>query len=224
MKKSVFNSIIFPFFLLSFYCFYLLFEPEILKSAQLTVTQLVVNEISLFCDQSVSGLSSISGMSGGTSDGYFSCLVFTNNDSGYTLTFNKTEPLCHLTAGCGENQQFNDYPGPTTDPIHFNWVNAKSGEEYWGFEMRSGEDVTSRFRSSSGPSAPCNVSNGVVTPGTCWVRIPTAPSAETVAYRASPTGSGGSSLSFGIRIQAGPNNSLRSGTYTSSVNITAMMN
>lgn len=226
MKYMKFLFKVFLVFLSLFfvYLLYLFFEPEISKSAELTVTQMVINEISLFCDSEIAGLSSISGMTGGTSNGNFSCIVVTNNDEGYTLFFNKLTPLCHSTQGCGQDQQFNDYPGTTNNPIDFNWQNAGNGEEYWGFEMRAGEDVTQRFRNNTGPSAPCNAQNGIVSPDHCWVRIPTSPNYEIVGYRNFPTDVNGSSLTFGIRIQAGPNNSLRSGTYTSTISITAAMN
>jgi len=206
---------------------YLIFEPEIAKgtaaNADIGVLQTVTAEITLACDGSVNDLDPIPGMSGGTSDGSFSCTTTTNNDTGYSLRLRKAGLLCH-GAGCVENQQFDDYPGPTDNPIHYNWQDAGAGAEYWGFNMTSGVDVTQRFRNASGPAAPCNTEGGVVTPGQCWVRIPTDSPGETVASRGIPTPVGGIASGFGVRIQAGSNNLLRSGNYTTTLVVTAAMN
>lgn len=206
---------------------YIIFEGEMVKgeaTANVTVAQEVTGEITLSCATSVTGLTPIPGMTGGTSNGAFSCTSTTNDNEGYTLKLRKTGDLCH-PLGCAVNQRFDDYPGTTTNPIDFNWTNAGPGAEYWGFNMTSGVDVIQRFRNASGPAAPCNTAGGIVSDGHCWVRIPTpVADAETVANRTSPTPPEGISSGFGIRIQAGPNNHLRSGTYNATLTVTATMN
>ena len=196
------------------------FEPELTKSLDVSISQEVTAEISLTCDSSVTGLTPIPGISGGTSNGSFSCTSTTNNDAGYNLKLKKTDLLCHSTAGCGTNKQFDDYPGPTTDPIDFIWQNASEDEEYWGFNLTAGEDVTQRFRDNG---TQCNAGTNV-TPDRCWVRVPTTPTEETVSNRTSPTSPSGNISSFGIRIQAGSNNFLTSGTYTTTLVLTGSMN
>jgi len=202
---------------------YVIFEPEVIKGANIGVTQVVTGQVTLTCDASVSGLTSIPGVSGGTSNGTFSCTSTTNNDDGYNLKLKKTALLCH-TEGCAANQQFDDYTGTTTDPIDFNWTDVGSGVEEWGFNMTSGDDVTDRFRNAAGPASPCNTGGGIVTAGQCWVMIPTTPDEETVANKTSPTDAAGSASGFGVRIQAGDSNFLRSGDYTTTLVATAAMN
>lgn len=216
MKKIISLVAIISFLVFATYLF---FEPELIKGADVSVSQTVTGEVTLTCDTAVSGLTGIPGVSGGTSNGTFSCTVTTNNNAGYNLKLKKTDDLCH-SAGCAVNQQFDDYTGTTTDPIDFEWTNVGSGAEQWGFNMTSGTDITQRFKDNG---TACNTGTNV-TSGKCWVRIPTDPTEETVANRASPTDAGGSASGFGIRIQAGGSNILRSGIYSTTLVATAAMN
>jgi hypothetical protein len=216
MKENLILVLILVLFSLGIF---LIFEPEIIESSDVSVSQEVTADIALSCDSSVSGLSAISGINGGTSNGSFSCTSTTNNSAGYNLKLKKTGLLCH-SGGCGENKQFDDYPGTTSDPIDFLWQDTPSGQEYWGFNMTAGDDVTQRFKDNG---SQCNTGTNV-TPERCWVRVPTNPTEETVANRNSPTSESGSLSSFGIRIQAGSNNFLFSGTYTTTLVLTAAMN
>lgn len=221
---KIFFLSLFPF--LIFLLGYLAFEPELIKGATATasvsLTQTVVGEITLSCDNSVSGLTTINGMTGGTSNGYFNCTSTTNNVTGYNLTLKKTGLLCHTT-GCGTNKQFDDYPGTTTDPIDFNFQAPGTDQEWWGFNIASTTDttdVTQRFKDNG---TACNAGTNV-TDGKCWVRVPTDPTVETIANRSTQTSPQGTRVTVGIRIQAGGSNSLQSGNYTTTLVLTATTN
>ena len=194
-----------------------LIEPTLTRGADVGVSQTVSAEINLACDANVAGLSAIAGISGGTSNGTFNCTTTTNNSAGYNLTFKKNGLL--LTAGGGADKQFDDYTGATGDPIDYNFAAPGAGVEYWGFNMTAGTDVATRFKDNG---AACNVA-GAVNAGQCWVRVPTTPTVETVATGATATGGSGVQSSFGVRMQAGASNALQSGTYTSTLVVTATM-
>ncbi|MBC7074453.1 hypothetical protein H5T58_03695, partial [Candidatus Parcubacteria bacterium] len=126
-------------------------------------------------------------------------------------------------SGCGTNQQFDDYPGTTTDPIDFNWQNAGADQEYWGFNVASSTDptdITQRFKDDG---SQCNSGNNVSNEK-CWVRIPTDPNIEMIGNRNTWTSQSGTTITIGIRIQAGSNNFLKSGNYTTTLVATAAMN
>lgn len=204
---------------------YLIFEPEFTKgqtAENIIVTQEVTGEVSVVCDDSVSGLTPILGISGGTSNGTFNCTSTTNHATGYTLRLRRITQLCR-TPACLVNERFDDYPGTTSDPIDFAWADAGAGAEYWGFNMTAGADVTRRFRDNNG-AAPCNTDGGTVTAGRCWVRIPDAAPGENVARSTGPTPTAGTLSSFGIRIQAGPNNHLHTGIYNATLTATVITN
>ena len=180
------------------------------------------SEISLTCSSTVSGLTAINGITGGTSNGEFSCNVVTNNSTGYNMTLKKIELLCHSTLGCGTNKQFDDY-STTSDPIDYNWANTPEGQEYWGFNVSSSSyptAVTQRFKDNG---TQCNTGSNV-SDGKCWTRIPTNPTTETVVNRTTATSPSGDNTYFGIRIQAGSSNALNSGTYTTTIVVTATTN
>jgi len=184
--------------------------------------QAEISEISLTCSSSVTGLSPINGITGGTSNGSFSCNAVTNNSSGYNMTLKKNALLCHSTLGCGTDKQFDDY-STTSDPLDYNWANTPAGAEYWGFNVSSSSyptAVTQRFKDNG---TACNTGSNV-TDGRCWTRIPTTPTTETVVNRSSATNPSGDNTYFGIRIQAGSSNALNSGTYTTTIVVTVSTN
>ena len=231
MTKNIFRlikntSLLFLLYLFIFSFVYFILEPKTLKSATdtkyVTLNQEVTAEISLTCSSSVSGLTAINGMTGGTSNGSFSCNAVTSNSSGYNMTLKKTASLCHSTLGCGTDKQFDDY-STTSDPIDYNWANTPAGAEYWGFNVSSSSyptAVTQRFKDNG---TACNTGSNV-SDGRCWTRIPTSPSTETVVNRSSATDSSGDNTYFGIRIQAGSSNALNSGTYTTTIVVTVSTN
>ena len=231
MKKNIFRLIKNISFLAFIYLFifsfvYFILEPKTLKSATdtkyVTLNQEVTAEISLTCSSTVSGLTAINGITGGTSNGEFSCNVVTNNSTGYNMTLKKIELLCHSTLGCGTNKQFDDY-STTSDPIDYNWANTPEGQEYWGFNVSSSSyptAVTQRFKDNG---TQCNTGSNV-SDGKCWTRIPTNPTTETVVNRTTATSPSGDNTYFGIRIQAGSSNALNSGTYTTTIVVTTSTN
>ncbi|MGB9598484.1 MAG: hypothetical protein ACPLZH_01395 [Minisyncoccales bacterium] len=225
--KRVKSIIFLVFIFLLFFSFtFFLLEPNVLKSAtstqNVTLNQTVVEEISLSCDSSVTGLTSINGITGGTSNGTFSCNAITSNSTGYNMTLKKNALLCHSTLGCGTDKQFDDY-STTTDPLDYNFAEPGAGQEWWAFNVSSSSyptAVTQRFKDNG---TACNTGTNV-TDGKCWTRIPTTPTTETVVNRSSATDSNGDTTYFGIRIQAGSSNALNSGTYTSTITVTVATN
>ena len=221
------NILLVSFLYLFIFSFvYLVLEPRTLKSATdtkyVTLNQEVVEEIGLTCSTNVSGLTAINGITGGTSNGSFDCNVITSNSGGYNMKLKKSASLCHSTLGCGTDKQFDDY-ATTTDPLDFNWANTPSGAEYWGFNVSSSTyptAVTQRFKDNG---SQCNTGTNV-TDGKCWTRIPTGPTEETVVNRTTATTPEGDTTYFGVRIQAGSNNALNSGTYTTTIVVTATTN
>lgn len=196
---------------------YALVEPALTHGANVSVSQTVSAEINLACDASVAGLSAIPGISGGVSNGSFNCTTTTNNSAGYSLTFLKNALL--LTGAGGADKQFDDYTGPTANPLDFDFTSPGAGAEEWAFNITAGTDVTTRFKDDG---VGCNTGSNV-TSGKCWVRVPTTPTTETVASRASATGGSGVQTSFGVRMEAGANNALVSGAYTTTLVVTGAM-
>ena len=88
---------------------YVAFEPQVVDSATSStlVSLSVTSEININCSSTAALSPNISGQTGGTATGTFSCTIETNDASGYNLSITKDGYL--RTGVGGADLQFNDY-------------------------------------------------------------------------------------------------------------------
>jgi hypothetical protein len=154
-------------------------------------------------------LSSISGFTGGNSEGTVTWQVTTDNPAGYTLSVSaNTSPA--LTSS---TSSFADYTPSGSDP-DYNFSIANTDSEF-GFTPE-GTDVTSTYKDNG---SACNTGSGE-TQGKCWTNFSTTP--KTIMQRGSSNHASGSSATVRVRAEAGSNHFQPSGSYQAQLTVTAI--
>ena len=203
---------------------YISFEPEISKAQAsdtdtVTVTQTVTEEITISDAADMTLTPSISGITGGSgsSTDHTTWTITTNNTSGYELTLNKNNTL--RLSGGGANREFSDYASST--PVDYNWSSPGSGQTRFGFNVSaaaSSTDIVAKYRDNG--AGTCGTGDNV-SDGQCWNGIPDTGDEEAIANRTTWTPTGGVTVSVKFRTEAGADNYLESGDYTTTITATA---
>lgn len=154
-------------------------------------------------------LTSVSGLSGGSSEGTMSWNVTTDNTAGYTMNIASTTypALKSIT------DSLSDYVPAGSDP-DYNFTNEDSASTF-GFSPE-GTDVISRFKDNG--SNTCNTGEEE-TIGRCWDGLSTTP--KEIASKASSNIPSGSDITVRFRAEIGANRIQTSGTYNVVVVATA---
>ncbi len=157
-----------------------------------------------------SSMSSISGISGGSSNGYTSWLVTTNNITGYQLTVQaSTTPA--LTSG---TSNILDYAPVATGTPDFNFTIAANDARF-GFSPE-GTDLTSTYKDNG--SVCSTGSSDTIT--SCWDGFSTTP--KIVATRATAA-LNGATTTIRYQAQIGSNTIVQSSaSYSAGITVTAL--
>jgi len=158
---------------------------------------------------------SISGLYGGIATGSSDVGVRTNNYTGYTLSINaSTSPAMVLTPGGADS--FSDYT-PAGSAPDFTW-SIPSSSSAFGFSPQ-GPDIITRYLDNG---SSCNQAGGTDTPNACWDGFSTSP--RVICQSDSSNDPAGSTTTISMQAQSGSQRMQRSGTYQSSLTVTAYMN
>lgn len=154
-------------------------------------------------------LDSISGLTGGGSEGVVSWTVTTDNPAGYTMTAEaSTSPALK-----SPDDSFADYTPAGADPDYT--FSISSSTSAFGFSPE-GTDTDARFKDDS---SACNTGTGE-TSGKCWDGFSTTP--KTIAGKSSPNHPAGSSVGIRFRVESGASHIQTSGSYAAYITVTAV--
>jgi hypothetical protein len=153
-------------------------------------------------------LSSMGGVSGGSSEGTTTWTVTTDNIAGYTMTINSsTNPT--LTSGANS---FANYVPAGADPDYTFTIAASDSE--FGFSPE-GSDTIARFKDNG---SICNTGSSE-TSAKCWDSVSTTP--KTFAGSTSGNHPSGTSSTVRFRAESGTSHIQPAGAYSATITITA---
>lgn len=153
-------------------------------------------------------MSSMGGLSGGSSEGVLSWLVTTDNTAGYSMFISSTTNPSLKSAA----DSIADYVPAGANP-DYNFTNLPSNSSF-GFSPE-GTEAIARFKDNG---SACNV-GALETIGKCWDGLSIAP--KVVAGSISSNMPSGSSIAVRFRAESGANHIQTSGQYNVTVIVTA---
>lgn len=153
-------------------------------------------------------MSSMSGLSGGSSEGTMSWVVTTDNTAGYNMSVSSSTSPAMQSA----NDSLADYTPAGANP-DFNFTNASTASSF-GFSPE-GTEAIQRFRDNG---SSCNTGS-LETTGKCWDGFSTTP--KVVAGSTSPNHPSGSTVSLRLRAESGADHIQTSGVYNVIITATA---
>jgi hypothetical protein len=153
-------------------------------------------------------MSSMGGLSGGSSEGTMSWLVTTDNTAGYNMSVSSsTSPAMQSVA-----DSISDYVPAGSNP-DYNFTNASNNSSF-GFSPE-GTEALPRFRDNG---ASCNIGSSETT-GKCWDGFSTIP--KVVAGSSTSNHPSGSTVSLRLRAESGADHIQTSGVYNVVITATA---
>lgn len=153
-------------------------------------------------------MTSMSGLSGGSSEGTMSWTVTTDNAAGYTMSIaSSTTPALKSAV-----DSLDDYTPATSDP-DFDFTNDPSTSSF-GFSSE-GSDVINRFKDNG---AQCNAGT-LETSAKCWDGLSTTP--KVIAGSTTSNIPSGSIVTARFRAESGANHIQTSGQYNVTIIATA---
>ncbi len=173
------------------------------------VTVDVTSELSLTCASSVA-MSSISGLTGGSSVSSADCNVKSNNAGGYIL-YVKASSTPALVSNSSSSVYFSDYR--TTTP-EYTWTNDSASSSF-GISVSS-TDAVSAFRSSASVCGGGAVAASYLA---CFRSLST--SNITLASASAATVSNGVTTTIGFKAEVGATRNQPTGSYTAGITVTA---
>lgn len=173
------------------------------------VTVAVTSELSLTCPSSVS-MSSISGLTGGSSLSTADCNVKSNDANGYVL-YIKASSTPALVSVASTSVYFDDYRTSTPE---YTWTNASASSSF-GISVSS-TNAVSAFRSSA---SVCGGGPTAASYTACFRSLST--NNITLASASSATVSNGVTTTIGFKAEVGATRNQPTGTYTAGITVTA---
>ena len=155
-------------------------------------------------------LTSIGGIAGEGTEGTVSWQVTTDNFAGYTISIETTTTPALTSA----QDSFANYTPSGADP-DYTFSIASSASEF-GFSPE-GTDTNSRFKDNG---SACNTGFGEVS-AKCWDGLST--SAQTIAGKTSSNHPSGSAVNVRFRAESGSAHIQTSGSYSSTIIVTAVV-
>jgi len=216
MIKKIF-SMVTVLFLLSITFFS--FEGTLVSADQTTstvptstlnfnVTLTVTSELSLTCPSSLA-MSSISGLTGGSSINYVDCNVKSNDYNGYLLYVSASSSPA-LVNNASSSVYFSDYRTSTPE---FTWTNASASSSF-GISVSSSNAVAA-FKNTG---SVCG-SGTTSTYTNCFRSLST--SNINIASDSAPTISAGVTTSIAFKAEVGATRNQPTGSYTAGITVTA---
>jgi len=154
-------------------------------------------------------MSSMSGLSGGSSEGTMSWNVTTDNTAGYTMSIASTTTPALKSA----TDSLADYVPAGANP-DYNFTNAPDNSSF-GFSPE-GTEASPRFRDNG---SVCGTGGTLETPDKCWDGLSTTP--KVMAGSTSSNIPNGSAATVRFRAESGANHIQSSGQYNVVVVVTA---
>lgn len=155
-------------------------------------------------------MSSMGGLSGGSSEGTMSWVVTTDNTAGYNMSVvASTNP-----AMTSATDSLADYTPAGADP-DYNFTNASNSSSF-GFSSE-GTEASPRFKNNIG--GVCNLGT-LETAGKCWDGFSTTP--KVVAGSTSSNHPDGATVSLRLRAESGADHIQTSGAYSVIITATAV--
>ncbi len=200
-------------------------EPSIIRAAdagdQFTISVGVTSEISFSTPATDITLTSIPGITGGTSTGGTQVVVLTNNAAGYSMTLKaSSSPALQGETQGGSVPDYTPSAGTVPD---YTWsVPANTAEFGYTVSASSTPDLDPSFLDNG---SACNTgsadTNGL---DSCWLNASTTD--ETIVNRDSETDASGqaTTIFFRLQIQSDPSPALPQDTYTATTTLTATTN
>lgn len=153
-------------------------------------------------------LASMSGLSGGSSEGTMSWLVTTDNAAGYTMSIESTTTPALKSAV----DSLDDYVPVGANP-DYNFINAANTSRF-GFSSE-GSQASARFKDDG---ASCNT-GALETVGKCWDGLSTTP--KVMAGSTTSNMPSGSTATVRLRAESGVDHIQTSGQYEVTIVVTA---
>ncbi len=153
-------------------------------------------------------MASMSGLSGGASEGVMSWIVTTDNPAGYSMTI-ATDTSPSLKSA---QDSIDDYVTAGIDP-DYNFNNLPTNSSF-GFSPE-GTEVSARFKDNG---SVCNIGT-LETTSKCWDGLSVIP--KVIAGSTSPNIPSGATTSIRFRAESGSNHIQSSGSYNTTVTMTA---
>jgi hypothetical protein len=156
---------------------YLIFEPILIKSADvndpITVTQQVTQEITISSPIDVTMSASIPGITGNPGaprTGAATWTVKTTNATGFKLELKCNDEYCMKLDA---TNYFSDYTPAAPGTPDYNWTSPAASDAEFGFtvEPETAADTVQLFLNAAGPAAPCNSAGGINTADKCWYNM-----------------------------------------------------
>jgi len=153
-------------------------------------------------------MTSMAGLSGGSSEGTMSWVVTTDNTAGYSMTINSTTTPSLKSA----LDSLADYVPAGADP-DYNFINLPANSSF-GFSPE-GTEVITRFKDNG---SVCNTGSSETT-GKCWDGLSTTP--KTIAGSSTSNQPTGATVTTRFRAESGADHIQTSGVYNVTIVATA---
>lgn len=153
-------------------------------------------------------MTSMAGLSGGSSEGTMSWVVTTDNMAGYSMTINSTTTPSLKSA----LDSLDDYTPAGADP-DYNFTNLPANSSF-GFSPE-GTEVTTKYKDNG---SVCNT-GALETTGKCWDGLSTTP--KVIAGSSTSNQPTGATVTTRFRAESGANHIQTSGVYNVTIVATA---
>lgn len=206
---------------------YFMLEPTIMNAGSsandtFTVQQTIVGEISfVVAANDVTMSPSISGITGGTSNGTTTAVVRANNVTGYNMTiqFASTTAMPGQVSGAIQN-----YTPATPGTPDYSFVTPTNGAEF-AYTVSAADlgDEDVKFRDNGSNTCNTGSANGYLN---CWYGVANATNTVTIINRSTATTVDGATttINFRVGIDANPSPTVPSGIYNATATLTATEN
>lgn len=196
-------------------------EPQISKAIedQFIVTQVVTSEISFATTAAnVAMTPSLTGVTGGTSNGTTTVVVLTNDTAGYTMTITaSSSPAMQGNTGGGT---IADYTPTSTFVPDFAYSVPSGAEFAYTVSASTTSDLAQKFLDNG---SACNTgSNDTSGSASCWYYLSTT--ATSTIVRSTQTAASGSTSSIAFKLTINSGSSVVEDTYTATATLTAFTN
>ena len=209
----------------SLYAAYVLFEPVMSDAQtqdQFTVSQTITGEVAFLVNATdVTMTPSLSGITGGTSNGGTQVRVYTNDTSGYNMTLRASSSLGLVGNTAGDNIPYaTTSAGAPTFTFSTATVPPNTAAFAYTVEASSTLDLDPTFRDNGSACA----TGSADAADSCWLHASTTN--EMIINRSTSTPNSGSTttLQFRVVVQSNPSPVLDEDIYVATTTLTATTN
>lgn len=201
-----------------------IFQETYAATSQFTTTQTITSEISfLTAPSNITMSPAIAGLTGGAATGSTQVVIYTNNNTGYTMTITASgSPSMRADTTGGF---INDYTPASAGVPDFSFVNNSSAQPAeFGFTVSASTtaDLAQKFKDNG---STCNT-GATDTNGTnsCWTFASTTATSTIVTTAQTGASGSTSTILFHTNVPASPNPALAEDNYVATTTLTAVTN